>query len=339
MRLLTVLATGVWAAGGVLAVESAWVRPGPDGKLVYKTTPAGDRIMDFSHAGFMGGGVALPEVPVQRTVSPTGTGDDTAAIQKAIDEVAALPLEANFRGAVRLGAGVFLCSSPLSISASGVVLRGNGSGGETTRTTLRLTGKPHTAITIRSGSGGRRAQPGDDAEPVQAKFADAYVPSGATTIKVLDAAGFKVGDTIEVRRPVTGEWIKFMRMDDLVRDGKPQTWLRAGYRVMRERTHGVRGIINPQQCNDYLRGHALGLAVSVFQQLFRANPVTCRFSQACQFLVIEWGAGRRRRLDAGAAADLARDFSQSNGCNQAIVIGEFGDWELQVSELDEIPEA
>src|SRR6478672_11315918 len=74
------------------AATSEWVHPGPDGKLVYKTTQAGDRIMDFSHAGYMGGGVALPDVPVKRTVKPTG-GADADAIQGAIDEVAAMPLE------------------------------------------------------------------------------------------------------------------------------------------------------------------------------------------------------------------------------------------------------
>src|SRR3989337_1715039 len=71
---------------------SAWVYPGPGGKLVYKTTPAGDRILDFSHAGYMGGGVAIPRVPVKKTVSPTRGEDDSAAIQKAIDELAAMPL-------------------------------------------------------------------------------------------------------------------------------------------------------------------------------------------------------------------------------------------------------
>jgi hypothetical protein len=45
--------------------QSEWVHPGPDGKLVYKTTAAGDKIMDFSHAGYMGESVALPEVPTR----------------------------------------------------------------------------------------------------------------------------------------------------------------------------------------------------------------------------------------------------------------------------------
>ena len=48
------------------------------GKLAYRALPAGDRIMDFSHAGYMGGGVALPTVAVKMKVRPTG-GDDTEA--------------------------------------------------------------------------------------------------------------------------------------------------------------------------------------------------------------------------------------------------------------------
>src|SRR5262245_51644094 len=92
------LAVAAADAGQGTQAKSQWVYPGPDGKLVYKTTPAGDKMMDFSHAGYMGGGVALPSVPVQQTVAPGG-GDDTAAIQKALDAVAALPLKDGFRGA------------------------------------------------------------------------------------------------------------------------------------------------------------------------------------------------------------------------------------------------
>jgi hypothetical protein len=52
---------------------------------------------------------------------------------------------------------------------------------------------------------------------------------------VADTSGFAVGDTIEIRRPATQVWIKFMGMDDLVRDGKSQTWLRAGNHTTAER--------------------------------------------------------------------------------------------------------
>jgi hypothetical protein len=51
----------------------------------------------------------------------------------------------------------------------------------------------------------------------------------------MDASGFSVGDTIAIRRPVTEAWIRFMQMDDLVRNDRPQTWLRAGNMTVTER--------------------------------------------------------------------------------------------------------
>jgi hypothetical protein len=57
-------------AGDASAGNSVWVYAQPDGKLGYKRTANGDRIMDFSHAGYRGGGVALPDVPVKVTVQP-----------------------------------------------------------------------------------------------------------------------------------------------------------------------------------------------------------------------------------------------------------------------------
>ena len=214
------------------AAQSEWVHAGPNGKLAYKTTPRGDRIMDFSHAGYMGGGVALPNVQVKATLKPSSTGDDSAEIQKAIDELATLKLEHGFRGALLLASGVFVCSNTITINSSGIVLRGSGTG-ETTRTTLRLAGKPHNAITLRASAPKERRD--SQFKSAQTKLADAYVPSGTSQFKVADATGFKIGDTIEIRRPVTEAWIKFMQMDDLVRDGKPQTWLRAGTKTSAER--------------------------------------------------------------------------------------------------------
>jgi hypothetical protein len=230
-----------WVAMGMLGLiahalagdlgHSEWVHPGDHGKLQYKATARGDRIMDFSHAGYMGGGIAIPDVPVKRTAKPTGGEDDTAVIQAAIDEVAMLPLENGFRGAVELAEGKYNCSQTLSISTSGIVLRGAGD-----KTTIKLTGKPHLAIAARR-SGSRSRQAAEDEDPtVQTKLADDYVPSGATSIRVLDPKGFAVGDTIQIRRPVTDSWIKFMQMDDLVRDSRPQRWIRVGDTTNTERT-------------------------------------------------------------------------------------------------------
>src|SRR5512140_2723225 len=234
--LLIMLAMGARAADSVC---SAWVYPGPDGKLVYKTTPVGDKIMDFSHAGYMGGGVALPQVPVKRTLQPSGTNDQTAAIQKALDEVGAMKPENGFRGAVLLAPGVFPCSATLNISSSGVVLRGSGSGAPPgSQTTLKMTGAPHVAINLRApaqaGRSNARAR-NDERGAAQTFIADPYVPSGAVSFHVADPSGFATGDPIEIRRPVTEAWVRFMQMDDLVRDGRPQTWIRPGTTITVER--------------------------------------------------------------------------------------------------------
>ena len=100
--------------------------------------------MDFSHAGYKGGGVRIPDVRVVRTVKAI-TGDNTAQIQAAIDEVSNLPVDASgFRGAVLLERGTYDVDGTVRIAASGVVLRGSGSG--TNGTVLRATGAPHRIL-------------------------------------------------------------------------------------------------------------------------------------------------------------------------------------------------
>ena len=198
---------------------SKWVYTGADGKLRYATDARGNRIMDFSHAGYKGGGVPLPQVRVARTVRPS-PGDNTAVIQAALDAVSAVPVDKEgFRGAVLLEAGTYEVAASLKIAASGVVLRGSGS--TDSATTIRISGAPHRFIDI-SGSGSWELE-GDPAA-----ITDAYVPSGATSFTVKSASGFKAGDAILIQRPVTAKWIHFLGMDTLTRDGKAQVWIAAG---------------------------------------------------------------------------------------------------------------
>jgi hypothetical protein len=207
---------------------SAWVHAGGNGRLIYQTLPRGDRIMDFSSAGYRGGGVTLPDVAVRQTVA-AGAGDATARIQAALDEVAQRPLVDGFRGAVLLARGEFACSAPLQLRATGVVLRGSGSGAD--GTILKLIGSAHVAVVL--GAGGREAARETGA---RVPVGDAYVPAGAESLNVRDASGFKAGDRVLVLHPVTPAWVKFMGMDGLVRDGKKQTWLAAGGATRAERT-------------------------------------------------------------------------------------------------------
>jgi hypothetical protein len=195
--------------------HSQWVYPDRSGKLVYRSLKDGDRIVDFSYAGYRGGGVALPTFPVKKTVAPSGE-DDSPAIQAAIDAVSSLPLVDGVRGAVLLAVGRFHCKATLKINASGVVLRGSGSG--EADTVVEMTGDPHLAISIVGASN-------IQAIGTAIGVADAYVPSGSMSLSVRDASGFKVGDTVQIIRPITPEWLHLMGMDTLVRKGKKQTWV------------------------------------------------------------------------------------------------------------------
>jgi hypothetical protein len=200
------------------AAQSEWAHLDADGKLAYKTLPGGDRILDFSHAGYGGGGVKLPVMPVQKTVVPSD-GDDSQAIQSAIDAVAALPVKDGFRGAVLLAPGTFHCAKEINISQDGIVLRG--SGADKGGTIIEMTGETHTCVNI---VGGSVKYPKED---LAATFpiTDTYVPSGALSLSVKDAKGLAAGDVILIRWLRTAKWIHFMNMDTLVRNGKPQSWI------------------------------------------------------------------------------------------------------------------
>src|SRR5213082_450037 len=111
IALVMALATVVRTVFAAPADSSKLVFAGKDGKLSYAPTDAaGDIIPDFSNAGYMGGGVRIPEVPVKITLKPGDDPkrDDTERIQQAIDQVAKMPLEKNgTRGAVLLTRGKY----------------------------------------------------------------------------------------------------------------------------------------------------------------------------------------------------------------------------------------
>src|SRR5690348_1444817 len=106
MKKTLILALGLLAlAAQQPSSVSTWVFFGDDHRLHYQTDAHGNRIMDYSFAGYGGGGVRIPDVPVMATLHASGN-DDTAAIQAALDQVSALPLDQNgLRGAVLLTPG------------------------------------------------------------------------------------------------------------------------------------------------------------------------------------------------------------------------------------------
>ena len=209
-----------------VAGQSHWAHFGPNGRLVYAQSSNGDRIPDFSYAGYRGGGVALPVAATRMKISPTGGADDTPRIQAALDAVAKLAPDADgIRGAVELAPGTFHLAGTLQMTGSGVVLRGAGDSGKDA-TVLELTGAPHLAIEVKGELHQRALGPAT-------MLTDAYVPAGATVVHVADASGIRPGDTLLLVKPVTPAWVHFMGMDQLSRDGKPEVWVKHDISVRR----------------------------------------------------------------------------------------------------------
>ena len=180
--------------------QSPIVSVGPDGHLVYDADERGNRVPDFSNCGYAGGDRAIPDAPVRVVVAPE-PGDSTARIQQAIDYVADLPAnDHGIRGAVLLLKGRHEIRGGLLLDASGVVLRGQGMGKDGTVLVATGVGR-RTLIRIV----GRDDQITHSNAAWQIK--DEYVPVGATRFHLRDATGLKPGDTIDVIRPSTQEWI------------------------------------------------------------------------------------------------------------------------------------
>ncbi|MEQ9459328.1 MAG: hypothetical protein RIG82_00030 [Phycisphaeraceae bacterium] len=209
-RSMILLAAALLCPAGITqAAESQWAYPGPDGRLLYHTQPNGDRLPDHSAVGYLSNREPLPSIPTSVTVQP-GAGDDTARIQAAIDQVAALPIGPDgYRGAVQLGPGEFQINNSVWITDSGIVLRGSGQ--QTTGgTILRATGTTQRDVIMVQGSGSW-SRIASSEKPV----IDKYVPVGATSFRVADASTFAVGDRVIVHRPSTQNWIEELGMDQI----------------------------------------------------------------------------------------------------------------------------
>lgn len=210
MRIPTAIVFTMLAAG-TFNVQGADAQGPPlvslkDGTIEYHKTDKGDQIPDFSFAGYRGGGVALPEVPVKLTLAPAEQGDDTERIQKAIDQVSALPLDPNgHRGALLLNAGTYRVAETLYIRVSGVVLRGEGprEGG----TLIMATGTKQRSVIVVGGG-----KPGQRIQESRKVVADPLVPVGSRRLTLDSTNGLAVGDEIAVVRQTNDAWINKLGM-------------------------------------------------------------------------------------------------------------------------------
>jgi hypothetical protein len=222
---LALLAPGLHASANTNL--SVWAFPGSNNRLISEPDAKGNRIIDYSGVGYKAGIAPLPVVPVKVTISPVA-GDNVANIQNAINQVSAMPLDVNgLRGAVQLNPGVYPLSNTITISASGVVLRG--SGNTTNGTVLRATATNQYTLVEITGSGSASTVSG-----TTHNITNNYVPVGARSFFVDSASGLSVGDHVFVRRVATTNWIHDLGMD-LLGPAPVVPWAPSGYNIDSDR--------------------------------------------------------------------------------------------------------
>lgn len=186
--------------------QSAIVFEGEGGRLEYVADEEGNRIPDFSNAGYRGGGVALPVIPVIHTISPV-EGDNTAHIQEALDSLSTLqPDQQGIRGALLLEAGVYEVSSMLSIKSGGIVIRGVGNEGDgASNTIIRRVGNATDPV-LRIGSG-ITSNAWAELSGTRSDITSPFVQVGSRSFTVANPGLYDVGDQIVILHPMTEAWI------------------------------------------------------------------------------------------------------------------------------------
>ena len=204
------------------AQVSSLVYFGVDGKLVCTADAKGNKVPDFSGVGYKNSEEDIPVgIPVVMTLNPVA-GDNAQNLQSAINAVAAMPIGTNgFRGAILLKKGLYPIGSTVTLSYSGIVLRGEGA--DAGGTILQATGTTqYNLINIQGSSGVTTA------EATLKLVTDSYVPVGTKKVTVASGHTFKVGDWVYFRRTPNQAWIDLLGM-------AKYSWTASGYIMNYER--------------------------------------------------------------------------------------------------------
>ena len=229
--LVSVMLLLVLVVGTSYAQTSTLVSVGTDGHLVYTADAKGNIVPDFSAVGYKNSEVPIPTIGVVLTVNPV-VGDNLTNIQNAINQVAAMPLDANgFRGTILFTAGTYNVSDMVTIPASGIVLRGVGFDGNGTN----FIGTKTSQFTLFSFLGAASTAYIYSSTTKKA-ITDLYVPIGKKQVTVASGHTFAVGDKVFVHRIPNAAWISLLGMDLLSTiDPTAVDWTASAYDMNSER--------------------------------------------------------------------------------------------------------
>ena len=197
-------------AGGTSACPTCWRSSlYPEDWTPDYTDGQGRFLHDFSYAGYRGGVMPLPAVDgpmfsvLERGADPTGAQDSTKAIQDTIDAAGIAG-----GGVVYLPRGLYRCDGLLAVTASGVILRGDGP--EATRLVFTkvagMSGRAHLEFRGALRLSGERPLAMDG-------------ESRSTQIRLADTAGLAPGQELAIGWTITdafvsdhgmeGTWVTF----------------------------------------------------------------------------------------------------------------------------------
>ncbi len=199
------------------AATSDWVYV-EDDRLSYTSDPEGNRVPDFSHAGYGGQGflsdgetLNIPDsskMVVRSTLSPRGNKqDDAPQINLAIQAA-----HAAGGGVVALTEGVFTLLSPITLNVDNVVLRGHGPNKTFLKGEALFSDNESTynqsIIIMGGGYVGKPWVMNEDEESYPAAtIMTPFVPVSSRSFEVDSVDGFSVGDNVIVVHPSTEEWL------------------------------------------------------------------------------------------------------------------------------------
>jgi len=190
--------------------QSSIVYESGNNKLSYNSDAEGNKIPDFSLAGYKNSNSDIPSnIPVVKILSPI-SGDNTANIQAAIDSVAAMPLQANgFRGVLFLSKGTYNVAGKIRVNASGIVIRGEGDGDDDSNSTIILgTGNVPAQRTVIVAGGGATNYWSGEIPNSRSNITSDIVYSGDKEFYIENASAYSVGDNIIIYHPCTDLWLQ-----------------------------------------------------------------------------------------------------------------------------------
>ncbi|MCU0793989.1 MAG: chitobiase/beta-hexosaminidase C-terminal domain-containing protein [Opitutaceae bacterium] len=171
------------------------------GKLSYPADSEGNRIPDYSNAGYRGADHDIPQV--DRIVGTIPAGSTLAQINAIIAAANVSPAQP---GVLLMEAGTYTIDGTISVNKPGLVLRGAGDGRDGgPATIIKQTNMVWQTVVI-DVNGGAADSFRTKVAGTETEITTQRVQVGSRSFQVANAGAFQVGDNIIINHPCTQRW-------------------------------------------------------------------------------------------------------------------------------------